>query len=129
MVLIDDSIVRGTTARKIVKMIYDAGAAEVHFGISCPPITHPDFYGIDTPDYDELIASKNTIKEMKESIGATSLFFLSLDGTYKAMGHDKRDNNKPQFTDHCFTGDYPTPLLDHDQGTVSKQYSLLTEKN
>ena len=129
VVLIDDSIVRGTTARKIVKMIYDAGAAEVHFGISCPPITHPDFYGIDTPDYDELIASKNTIKEMKESIGATSLFFLSLDGTYKAMGHDKRDNNKPQFTDHCFTGDYPTPLLDHDQGTVSKQYSLLTEKN
>ncbi|MDC3110784.1 amidophosphoribosyltransferase [Pelagibacteraceae bacterium] len=129
VVLIDDSIVRGTTARKIVKMIYDAGATEVHFGISCPPITHPDFYGIDTPDYDELIASKNTIKEMKESIGATSLFFLSLDGTYKAMGHDKRDNNKPQFTDHCFTGDYPTPLLDHDQGTVSKQYSLLTEKN
>ena len=129
ILLVDDSIVRGTTARKIVRMIYDAGAAEVHFGISCPPITHPDFYGIDTPDYDELIASKNTIKEMKESIGATSLFFLSLDGTYKAMGHDKRDNNTPQFTDHCFTGDYPTPLLDHDQGTVSKQYSLLTEKN
>ena len=129
VVLIDDSIVRGTTARKIVKMIYDAGASEVHFGISCPPITHPDFYGIDTPDYDELLASKNTIEEMKVSIGATSLFFLSLDGTYKAMGHAKRDNNQPQFTDHCFTGDYPTQLLDHEQGTVSKQYSLLTEKN
>ena len=129
VILIDDSIVRGTTARKIVKMIYDAGATEVHFGISCPPITHPDFYGIDTPDYDELLASKSTIEEMRNSIGATSLFFLSLDGTYKAMGQDKRDNANPQFTDHCFTGEYPTQLLDHEQGTTSKQYSLLTEKN
>ena len=129
VILIDDSIVRGTTARKIVKMIYDAGATEVHFGISCPPITHPDFYGIDTPDYDELLASKSTIEEMRDSIGATSLFFLSLDGTYKAMGQDKRDNTNPQFTDHCFTGEYPTQLLDHEQGTTSKQYSLLTEKN
>jgi amidophosphoribosyltransferase len=91
-------------------MIYEAGATEVHLGISCPPITHPDFYGIDTPDYDELIASKNSIEEMRESIGATSLFFLSLEGTYKAMGHDKRDNKQPQFTDHCFTGEYPTQL-------------------
>ena len=129
VILIDDSIVRGTTARKIVKMIYDVGATEVHFGISCPPITHPDFYGIDTPDYDELLASKSTIEEMRDSIGATSLFFLSLDGTYKAMGQDKRDNANPQFTDHCFTGEYPTQLLDHEQGTTSKQYSLLTEKN
>ena len=129
VVLIDDSIVRGTTARKIVKMIYDVGAAEVHFGISCPPITHPDFYGIDTPDYEELIASKNSIEEMRESIGATSLFFLSLEGTYKAMGHDKRDNKQPQFTDHCFTGEYPTQLLDQEEGTSSNQYSLLTEKN
>ena len=129
VVLIDDSIVRGTTARKIVKMIYDAGATEVHFGISCPPITHPDFYGIDTPDYEELIASKNSIEEMRESIGATSLFFLSLEGTYKAMGHDERNNKQPQFTDHCFTGEYPTPLLDQEEGTSSNQYSLLTEKN
>ena len=129
VILIDDSIVRGTTARKIVKMIYDAGATEVHFGISCPPITHPDFYGIDTPDYDELLASKSTIEEMRNSIGATSLFFLSLDGAYKAMGQEKRDNINPQFTDHCFTGEYPTQLLDHEQGTTSKQYSLLTEKN
>ena len=129
VILIDDSIVRGTTARKIVKMIYDVGATEVHFGISCPPITHPDFYGIDTPDYDELLASKSTIEEMRDSIGATSLFFLSLDGTYKAMEQDKRDNANPQFTDHCFTGEYPTQLLDNEQGTTSKQYSLLTEKN
>ena len=129
IILIDDSIVRGTTAGKIVKMIYEAGATEVHLGISCPPITHPDFYGIDTPDYDELIASKNSIEEMRESIGATSLFFLSLEGTYKAMGHDKRDNKQPQFTDHCFTGEYPTQLLDQEEGTSSNQYSLLTEKN
>ena len=129
VVLIDDSIVRGTTARKIVKMIYDAGATEVHFGISCPPITHPDFYGIDTPDYDELLASKKSVEEMRESIGATSLFFLSLNGTYKAMGHKERNATEPQFTDHCFTGDYPTQLLDNEQGTTSKQYSLLTEKN
>ena len=66
---------------------------------------------------------------MRDSIGATSLFFLSLDGTYKAMGQNKRDNSNPQFTDHCFTGEYPTQLLDHEQGTTSKQYSLLTEKN
>jgi amidophosphoribosyltransferase len=129
IILVDDSIVRGTTAGKIVKMIYEAGATEVHLGISCPPITHPDFYGIDTPDYDELIASKNSIEEMRESIGATSLFFLSLEGTYKAMGHDKRDNKQPQFTDHCFTGEYPTQLLDQEEGTSSNQYSLLTEKN
>ena len=129
VVLIDDSIVRGTTARKIVKMIYDAGATEVHFGISCPPITHPDFYGIDTPDYDELLASKKSVEEMRVSIGATSLFFLSLNGTYKAMGHKERNATEPQFTDHCFTGDYPTQLLDNEQGTTSKQYSLLTEKN
>ena len=110
VVLIDDSIVRGTTARKIVKMIYDAGATEVHFGISCPPITHPDFYGIDTPDYDELLASKKSVEEMRESIGATSLFFLSLNGTYKAMGHKERNATEPQFTDHCFTGEYPVDV-------------------
>ena len=110
VVLIDDSIVRGTTARKIVKMIYDAGATEVHFGISCPPITHPDFYGIDTPDYDELLASKKSVEEMRESIGATSLFFLSLNGTYKAMGCEERNTMNPQFTDHCFTGEYPVDV-------------------
>ena len=92
---------------KIVKMIFEAGAKEVHLGIGCPPITHPDFYGIDTPNYSELIASKNNLKEMTKTIGATSLFFLSLEGTYKALGYKKRDYNAPQFTDHCFTGDYP----------------------
>ena len=107
VVLIDDSIVRGTTSKKIVKELFDSGAKEVHLGISCPPITHPDFYGIDTPNYSELIASKNTIEEMAKIIGVNSLFFLSLDGTYKAMGYKKRNHKSPQFTDHCFTGDYP----------------------
>ena len=129
VVLIDDSIVRGTTAKKIVKMIYDAGAKEVHLGVSCPPITHPDFYGIDTPSYEELIASKFSIEEMSKDIGTKSLFFLSLDGTYRAMGYEKRDSVLPQFTDHCFTGEYPTQLIDMEQGNISKQYSLLTEKN
>ena len=129
VVLIDDSIVRGTTAKKIIKMIYEAGAKEVHMGIACPPITNPDFYGIDTPDYNELISSKHSIEEVNSIIGSKSLFYLSLDGTYKAMGYGKRDDNNPQFTDHCFTGDYPTPLLDREQGNTSKQYSLLSEKN
>ena len=129
VVLIDDSIVRGTTAKKIIKMIYEAGAKEVHIGIACPPITNPDFYGIDTPDYNELISSKHSIEEVNSIIGSKSLFYLSLDGTYKAMGYDKRDDNNPQFTDHCFTGDYPTSLLDKEQGNTTKQYSLLSEKN
>jgi len=107
VILIDDSIVRGTTANKIVKMVYDAGAKEVHLGVSCPPIKHPDFYGIDTPNYNELIASHTNIEEMTKLVGATSLFFLSLEGTYKAMGSEKRNSQQPQFTDHCFTGEYP----------------------
>ena len=107
VILIDDSIVRGTTAKKIVKELFDSGAKEVHLGIGCPPITHPDFYGIDTPSHEELIASSKNIKEMEKIIGVNSLFFLSLDGTYKAMGYKKRNAKSPQFTDHCFTGDYP----------------------
>jgi amidophosphoribosyltransferase len=110
VILIDDSIVRGTTASKIVKMVYEAGAKEVHLGISCPPIKHPDFYGIDTPNYNELIASKSNIEEMTELVGAKSLFFLSLDGTYKAMGYNERNKELPQFTDHCFTGEYPIDI-------------------
>ena len=107
VILIDDSIVRGTTANKIVKMVFEAGAKEVHLGISCPPIKHPDFYGIDTPNYSELIASKFNLEEMTKIVGANSLFFLSLNGTYKAMGFNERNSQSPQFTDHCFTGDYP----------------------
>ena len=129
VILIDDSIVRGTTAKKIIKMIYDAGAKEVHLGIACPPITNPDFYGIDTPNLEELIAAKKSIEEINKEIGSTSLFFLSLNGTYKALGEEYRNDSNPQFTDHCFTGEYPTPLDDKDKGTVSNQFSLLSESN
>ena len=82
----------------------------MHLGISCPPIKHPDFYGIDTPNYNELIASKSNIEEMTKLVGAKSLFFLSLNGTYKAMGYNERNKELPQFTDHCFTGDYPIDI-------------------
>ena len=112
VILIDDSIVRGTTANKVVKMIFDAGATEVHLGISSPPIKHPDFYGIDTPNYADLIAANHNIDEMTKIVGATSLFFISLEGTYKSMGIDSRDSITPQFTDHCFTGDYPIEVKD-----------------
>jgi amidophosphoribosyltransferase len=107
VILIDDSLVRGTTANKVVRMIFEAGATEVHLGISSPPIKHPDFYGIDTPNYSELLAASHNLEEMTSVVGATSLFFLSLTGTYMAMGHSHRNEQEPQFTDHCFTGDYP----------------------
>ncbi|MDE3177462.1 MAG: amidophosphoribosyltransferase [Pseudomonadota bacterium] len=112
IVLIDDSIVRGTTSVKIVQMMREAGAREVHFRISSPPIAHPDFYGIDTPERDKLLAARMTLEEMREFIGADSLAFLSVDGIYRAMGYAGRDPATPQFTDHCFTGDYPTRLAD-----------------
>ena len=113
VVLIDDSIVRGTTANKVIKMVFEAGAKEVHFGISSPPIKHPDFYGIDTPNYSELLAANHNLEEMTNIVGATSLFFLTLEGTYRAMGFNTRSNESPQFTDHCFTGDYPIQVDEH----------------
>jgi amidophosphoribosyltransferase len=112
IVLIDDSIVRGTTSVKIVQMMREAGAREVHFRISSPPIAHPDFYGIDTPERDKLLAARMSMEEMRAFIGADSLAFLSVEGIYRAMGYAGRDPKAPQFTDHCFTGDYPTPLAD-----------------
>jgi amidophosphoribosyltransferase len=112
IVLIDDSIVRGTTSVKIVAMMREAGAREVHFRISSPPIAHPDFYGIDTPERDKLLAARMSLAEMCDYIGADSLAFLSVDGIYRAMGYPGRDPNAPRFTDHCFTGDYPTALAD-----------------
>jgi len=128
VVLIDDSIVRGTTAIKIVEMMRDAGAKEVHMRISSPPIKFPDFYGIDTPSSNELIASSKSVKEIKNLLKLDSLHFLSLEGLYKSMGHKKRDKNKPQYTDHCFTGDYPTKLVDRDEGALANQLSLLNQK-
>jgi amidophosphoribosyltransferase len=128
IVLVDDSIVRGTTSRKIVQMMRDAGAAEVHFRISSPPITHPDYYGIDTPDAEKLLAATMNLEGMRQFIGADSLAFLSVDGIYRAMGLPGRDIAKPQFTDHCFTGDYPTTLTDLGARDASpRQLSLLAE--
>jgi amidophosphoribosyltransferase len=131
--LIDDSIVRGTTSVKIVRMMREAGASEVHFRISSPPIRFPDFYGIDTPIRDNLLAATHDLEEMRRYIGCDSLAFLSIDGLYRAMGEKGRDARRPQFTDHCFTGDYPTLLTDVDGGPGRlgqggpKQLSLLAE--
>ena len=125
VVLIDDSIVRGTTAIKIVEMMRNAGALEVHMRISSPPIKFPDFYGIDTPSLSELIASSKSIEEIKALLKLDSLHFLSLDGLYQSMGHEARDNTNPQYTDHCFTGEYPTKLVDRDEGALANQLSLL----
>ncbi|MCW6507873.1 amidophosphoribosyltransferase [Hyphomicrobiales bacterium BP6-180914] len=127
IVLIDDSIVRGTTSVKIVQMMRDAGASEVHFRISSPPITHPDYYGIDTPDRDKLLAARLNLEEMCAYIGADSLAFLSVDGIYRSMGYAKRDPLRPQFTDHCFTGEYPTRLTDVDGVPDMRQLGLLAE--
>jgi amidophosphoribosyltransferase len=127
VVLIDDSIVRGTTSVKIVQMMRDAGAREVHFRISSPPIAHPDFYGIDTPERDKLLAARMDLEEMRRFMNADSLAFLSVDGIYRAMGHERRNPRQPQFTDHCFTGDYPTRLTDVEAESGRRQLSLLAE--
>ncbi|HEX6000180.1 MAG TPA: amidophosphoribosyltransferase, partial [Hyphomicrobiaceae bacterium] len=127
IVLIDDSVVRGTTSKKLVQMMFEAGAREVHFRVACPPIRHPDFYGIDTPRTGELLAANMSIEEMCRFMGATSLAFLAVDGVYRALGHERRDARCPQFTDHCFTGDYPTTLTDQNGPRSDDQMSLLSE--
>ena len=127
IVLVDDSIVRGTTSHKIVRMMYEAGAREVHMRIASPPIRHPDFYGIDTPEERALLAATHTLEEMRAYIGVESLGFLSIDGVYRSVGLDGRDPLRPQFTDHCFTGDYPTPLTDQGEPHLPRQLSLLAE--
>src|SRR2546429_7799989 len=128
IVLIDDSIVRGTTSVKIVQVMREAGAKEVHFRIASPPITHSDYYGIDTPERDKLLAATHDLEGMRAFIGADSLAFLSVEGIYRAMGYEQRDPTKPQFTDHCFTGDYPTALTDQTaQEAAPRQLSLLAE--
>jgi amidophosphoribosyltransferase len=127
IVLIDDSVVRGTTSKKIVQMMFEAGARAVHFRVACPPIAHPDFYGIDTPRTGELLAANMGVEEMCRFMGATSLAFLSVDGVYRALGYERRDARHPQFTDHCFTGDYPTSLTDQHGPAHVGQLSLLTE--
>ena len=128
VVLIDDSVVRGTTSVKIVELMREAGASEIHMRIACPPIKYPDFYGIDTPETEQLLASNKSLDEMCKYIGADSLGFLSLDGLYQSMGYKKgRNNDSPEYTDHCFTGDYPTNLNDYKSEKIQEQLSLLSE--
>ena len=126
IILIDDSLVRGTTSHKIVKMLYDAGAKEIHVRIASPEIKFPDFYGVDMPTKEELLAANKSVEEIREYIGADSLKFLSIDGLYKAMGYEKRNNNYPQLTDHYFTGDYPIEIIDELGENKITQLSLLS---
>ncbi|QNA83657.1 amidophosphoribosyltransferase [Sphingomonas sp. So64.6b] len=128
VVLIDDSIVRGTTSLKIVQMMRDAGAAEVHMRIASPPTRHSCFYGVDTPERGKLLAANMNIDEMNTYIQADSLAFVSIDGLYKALGEPGRAANRPSHCDACFTGDYPTMLTDHDDVASVDQFALLAER-
>ena len=129
VVLLDDSIVRGTTANKIVEMVRQAGATEVHMRISSPPTAHSCFYGIDTPEREALLAANHNIEGMRRSIGVDSLAFISINGLYQAMGEPGRNDQVPQFCDACFTGDYPTTLSDRTDGARPVQLSLLAESS
>ncbi len=127
VVLVDDSIVRGTTSRKIVEMVRRAGATEVHMRISSPPTTHSCFYGIDTPNRSELLATGHRIEEMAAMIGVDSLAFVSIDGLYRALGQAGRNGESRQFCDACFTGDYPIALTDHDAGGAQATLSRMAD--
>jgi amidophosphoribosyltransferase len=127
VVLVDDSIVRGTTSKKIVQMVRDAGASEVHFRVASPPTAHSCFYGVDTPNTDDLLAHKFDVEGMRRLIGADSLAFISMDGLYRAMGAGKRDADAPQFCDACFSGAYPIELPDLTGGRKDEQLSLLAD--
>ncbi len=129
IILIDDSLVRGTTCNKIVKMLYESGAKEVHVRIACPEIRYPDFYGVDMPTKEELLANDKNIKEMCDHINAKSLKFLSISGLYKALVGENRNANYPQFSDHYFTGEYPVKPTDSLSGLKIKQLSLLSGKS
>lgn len=128
IVLVDDSIVRGTTSVKIVDMMRQAGASEVHMRISSPPTMYPCFYGIDTPEREKLMAANKSVEEMAKHIGVDSLAFISHDGLYRAVGEESRNAECPQYCDACFTGEYPIPLVDRE-GSQPAQMSLLAEKN
>ncbi len=128
VVLVDDSIVRGTTSKKIVDMVRQAGAAEVHMRISSPPSTHSCFYGIDTPDTEQLLAHRKSVEEICKFIGADSLSYLSIDGLYRAVGETKRNNDMPQYCDACFTGDYAIELTDHENKKTGAKVTDLRER-
>jgi amidophosphoribosyltransferase len=125
VVLIDDSIVRGTTSIKIVEMVRNAGAKEVHMRIASPPTTHSCFYGVDTPERSQLLAARQSVEEMTRYIGVDSLSFLSIDGLYRAMGYERRNADMPQYCDACFTGEYAIPLTDQEGGDHVTQLSFL----
>lgn len=127
VVLVDDSIVRGTTSTKIVDMVRQAGAKEVHLRISSPPTANPCYFGIDTPEPEQLLAAKFNVAEMAERLGVDSLAFISMDGLHRAVGEAKRNNDRPQYCDACFSGDYPAALTDLNAKEPPHQLSLLTE--
>lgn len=118
VVLIDDSIVRGTTSKKIVQMVRDAGAKEVHMLIASPPTVAPCYYGVDTPDKKDLIAANSSVEDIADIIGADSLGYITIDGLYRAISNSKRDNENPQYCDACFSDEYPIPLTDKEGGAV-----------
>ncbi|WP_374942305.1 amidophosphoribosyltransferase [Sphingomonas sp.] len=128
VILVDDSIVRGTTSLKIVQMMREAGAAEVHMRIASPPTRHSCFYGVDTPERAKLLAATHDIAEMTDFIHADSLAFVSIDGLYKALGEANRAEIRPKYCDACFTGDYPTMLTDYDETAEVDQFALLEER-
>jgi len=128
VVLVDDSIVRGTTSRKIVEMVRNAGAKEVHMRISSPPTTHSCFYGIDTPDEDQLLAHNKSVEDIREYIKADSLAYISIDGLYKAIAEVKRNNKEPQFCDACLSGEYPVELVDHSNNMTGSSVTGLRER-
>ncbi len=127
VVLVDDSIVRGTTSQKIVQMVRDAGAREVHMRIASPPTISSCFYGVDTPEKQKLLASRMRIDEMADFIRVDSLSFISLDGLYRAAGEAARNGDMPQYCDACFSGEYPTRLTDHEDRDNVRKLSLLSE--
>ncbi len=128
IILIDDSIVRGTTSLKIVQMMREAGAKEVHMRIASPPTRHSCFYGVDTPERAKLLAHKMDVAQMGDFIHADSLAFVSIDGLYRAIGEHKRNDDSPQYCDACFSGDYPTSLTDFDDSAEVSQLELLRER-
>ncbi len=128
VVLVDDSIVRGTTSTKIVEMVREAGATEVHMRIASPPTTHSCYYGVDTPSRDKLIAARLDLETLRAYVGVDSLAYISMDGLYRAMGQENRDPDAPHYCDACFSGDYPVALTDHVDGEAPAQLSLLAER-
>ena len=130
VILVDDSIVRGTTSKKIVEMVREAGAKEVHLYIASPPTTNSCYYGVDTPHRKQLLASSHSVEDMRKLIGADSLAFISMDGLYKAMGEKGRDKKQPQYCDACFSGDYPIKISDHtdDDSVVVEKLTLMKEQ-